>query len=436
MEFIRNWTNTNQVQCNCQAMVKKEMSFKVNARFVRMLGFLKKFMGEHDLIRPQQEVCVALSGGNDSVALLLFMHALYKEGAIARLRAHHINHGTRPACQAEEQSVRQLCQSLDVPLSVDHPKLDLGSANFEQMARQSRYQLLLKDLGACELLLTGHHIDDSYEWWFLQTHKTSSLHKAPGIPLVHGRIRRPLHCFSRFQLELLMKSLGMDLAQDDSNLDQRFERAKLRVVIAPFLKLHYPGYLRHFVNRANHQAQMQGKHRRQDLSKLKRGHSSPGHKVMDDGLGGKVLLYDQSNLPEWQVYAAIEKIICQLSHCQRGKLSQQIKKIMAGAGTGRRGPYSFSGGVEGHPDKNQIHFIKAAQRARYQAVGAERMPYLFFKDEIKGLRRVKKFSPLLAEREDFLHLATHYYAYSAGQVWTWQQSNALHCGISNQNPTA
>ena len=124
------------------------------------------------LISAGERVCVAVSGGADSVALLLALveanHAKDSLGAV--LSAVHVHHGLRGAeANADEAFVRDLCEQLSVPLIVERVDVTGRQAaereGLEEAARELRYQVfreLLKS-GKADVVATAHTLDDQAE---------------------------------------------------------------------------------------------------------------------------------------------------------------------------------------------------------------------------------------------------------------------------------
>jgi tRNA(Ile)-lysidine synthase len=104
---------------------------------------------DRTLLRAGDRVCVAISGGADSTALLLALHEANAEktplGIV--LSAAHVHHGLRGAdADADEAFVRELCERLGVPLTVFRvdtaARQAAESEGLEEAARELRYEAL------------------------------------------------------------------------------------------------------------------------------------------------------------------------------------------------------------------------------------------------------------------------------------------------------
>jgi len=192
--------------------------------------------------------CVALSGGVDSVALLLALQQLRRRSARWRrftLRAVHINHQLRPAARSWEQHCRRLCAALDVPLVVRRVRVPQGPGrSLEAEARQVRYAALTRAMPKGELLLTAHHLDDQLETFLLQLLRGAGVAGLAAMGectrLGERWLLRPLLSEPRSELETFARASAVAWVDDDSNVDERFDRNYLRQRVLPLLRERWP----------------------------------------------------------------------------------------------------------------------------------------------------------------------------------------------------
>ncbi|MGH8324148.1 MAG: tRNA lysidine(34) synthetase TilS, partial [Steroidobacteraceae bacterium] len=207
---------------------------------------------------PHVALCVALSGGVDSTALLAALAA----NRPRKLRALHVDHGLRPASKYWAEHCRALARRLRVPLKVLVTKVErTRGRSLEAAAREARYRLLASALEPGEVLLTAHHCDDQLETVLLQLFRGSGL---PGIaamppvaPFANGWLARPLLSRSRAELEAWVRERGLTWVEDDSNVDERLDRNYLRHRILPLIRERWPGSPRAVARSARHAAQAQ-----------------------------------------------------------------------------------------------------------------------------------------------------------------------------------
>lgn len=177
---------------------------------------------------------VAVSGGPDSTALLL----LAAEALPGRIEAATIDHGLRPENAREARDVSELCARLDVPHATLPVTLDPG--NVQGAARRARYAALgtwaqERKLGA---VATAHHADDQAETLVMRLNRASGVGGLAGVR-ARGRMPdapvllvRPLLAWRRAALMRIVAEAGVAAVEDPSNADDRFDRARLRKVLA------------------------------------------------------------------------------------------------------------------------------------------------------------------------------------------------------------
>ena len=222
--------------------------------------------------------CVALSGGVDSVALLLALQQLRRRSARWRrftLRAVHINHQLRPAARSWEQHCRRLCAALEVPLVVRRVRVPQGPGrSLEAEARQVRYAALTRAMPKGELLLTAHHLDDQLETFLLQLLRGAGVAGLAAMGectwLGERWLLRPLLSEPRSELEAFARASAVAWVDDDSNVDQRFDRNYLRQRVLPLLRERWPAVATVVARSAANLADAQNVLREQALADLAR----------------------------------------------------------------------------------------------------------------------------------------------------------------------
>lgn len=177
---------------------------------------------------------VAISGGPDSMALLLLARAWAREPGRPRLFAATVDHGLRPSSRSEAQQVAAWCGELGVPHRLLVWEGEKPSARIQERAREARYALLdacARRLGA-PALLTGHHADDQYETVLFRLLRGSGIAGLAGMAetslrgdLLHGR---PLLGQPKAALIAVCEAANQPFVQDLSNNDPRFARTGLR----------------------------------------------------------------------------------------------------------------------------------------------------------------------------------------------------------------
>jgi tRNA(Ile)-lysidine synthase len=193
------------------------------------------------MLEGARTVVAAVSGGPDSVALLLFLH-----GLAPRLRfdlhVFHLDHMLRGQESARDaRFVEELARELGLPvrsLAVDvRGEAGLAGRSPQDAAREIRLDRLLgfADEVAADRIATGHTADDQVETFLMRAIQGAGLSGLGGIPPVRGRFVRPLIEVWRFQVEEYCDAMGVTPRQDMSNLSISYLRNRVRLSLLPFL---------------------------------------------------------------------------------------------------------------------------------------------------------------------------------------------------------
>ena len=182
-------------------------------------------------------MAVALSGGGDSVGLLVALHEAFRsEGRGLRLTAVTVDHALRPGSAAEAEAAAAICRAFGITHETvtwagEKPRTALMEA-----ARAARYRLLADccvRLGATGLV-TAHTLDDQLETVEMRTRRGGA--QARGLSgmapasLYFGRLwaYRPFLAVRRSDIRRLLRDKGVDWLEDPSNDNPRFERVRVR----------------------------------------------------------------------------------------------------------------------------------------------------------------------------------------------------------------
>jgi len=211
---------------------------------------------------PEASLCVALSGGVDSVALLHAAREVASRHGSIRLRAAHVDHGLQPGSGEWAAACRELCGRLAVPCQVLELKLAVKKGeSVEAEARRERYQALAAALEPGECLLTAHHADDQLETVLLQLFRGAGVAglaaMPPSAPLGPGRHLRPLLQVSREALVEYATLHGLKWIEDPMNRESRFDRSYLRHEVLPAVLARWPAVARTVGRSARHCAEAQ-----------------------------------------------------------------------------------------------------------------------------------------------------------------------------------
>lgn len=210
-----------------------------------MLKNALKTVKQYAMLHHGDNVLVGVSGGADSVALLIVLNMIKQKQALT-ITAAHLNHQIR-GIQADREAefVKKICgdmkiaciaQSRDVPMIKKHRGLSLQEA-----AREARYEFFLEtadNIRASKIAL-GHNADDQAETLIMRLLRGASLKGLCGIPPVRDRIIRPLITTTRDEIERFLKNLNMPYLPDQSSSEQNYLRNRVRHQLIPILKNQY-----------------------------------------------------------------------------------------------------------------------------------------------------------------------------------------------------
>lgn len=197
-----------------------------------------KFIRSQQLLSADGLHLVALSGGADSVALMLVLKALGY-----RIEAVHCNFHLRgEESDRDEQFVKRLSNRENIPLHLIHfdtrEYAALHQVSIEMAARDLRYHYfsqLLEDIGA-DTVCVAHHRDDAVETLLMNLLRGAGIHGLTGIRPRNRHVVRPLLCVSRKEILLALKGIGQEYVTDSSNLETEVLRNKIRLQLIPLLE--------------------------------------------------------------------------------------------------------------------------------------------------------------------------------------------------------
>ncbi|WP_407696274.1 tRNA lysidine(34) synthetase TilS [Sphingobium sufflavum] len=179
--------------------------------------------------REGERFGVAVSGGPDSLALLDLAGTVLP----GQVEAATVDHGLRVEGTAEAAMVAEWCATLAIPHRTLRPAEPIGGS-VQAQARAARYALLdgwMADR-SLDWLLTAHHADDQLETMLMRLNRASGVSGLAGVRARRGRVLRPLLGVRKAVLEAHVRVRAIPHVTDPSNADDRFDRARLRGILA------------------------------------------------------------------------------------------------------------------------------------------------------------------------------------------------------------
>lgn len=189
-----------------------------------------------ELLTPHENLLLAVSGGPDSVALMLLC-AQWAEREAHAITVATVDHGLRPAARAEAEQVGAWARAL----GFDHRLLawdgEKPATRIQERAREARYDLLAncaKEAGA-SAIVTAHHADDQAETILFRLTRGSGVTGLAGMAFessCHGAaLLRPLLDLNKSDLVEICARAGHPYFTDPSNVDEAYARGRLRKLI-------------------------------------------------------------------------------------------------------------------------------------------------------------------------------------------------------------
>ena len=210
---------------------------------------VKNTLNTYNMISKGDSIIVGVSGGADSVALLVFLCSV-RDDLNLTLTAVHVNHGIRGnEAQRDEDFVKSLCAHLDVECDVckyDIPTICKDEKTSEELAgRKYRYKTFFDVLNQknANKIAVAHNKNDSVETILIKMTRGCSLNGLRGIAPVNGQIIRPLIEMSRDDIEQYLDAHGISYVTDSTNNENKYTRNIIRNCVIPHLQNINPGFI-------------------------------------------------------------------------------------------------------------------------------------------------------------------------------------------------
>lgn len=215
---------------------------------------VQQYMKTMHMVEKSDRIVIGLSGGADSVALLLVLQTLRQELEL-QLFAVHINHGIRREASADADYAKRLCEQLEVPFflfEADVPEMaEKYGKTVEEMGRLYRYQCFDEVMERVEAkkLAVAHHMDDQAETMLFHLIRGSRIAGMTGMRPVSEfwyakeqgtvsskQIIRPLLCCRKEELIEWLNGQQAEWKEDSTNTDNAYSRNCIRNQVVPVLE--------------------------------------------------------------------------------------------------------------------------------------------------------------------------------------------------------
>ena len=203
-----------------------------------MIEKVKLYIESNNLLSKNKQILVAVSGGADSIVLLHILYVLRYDVVVA-----HCNFGLRGAeSDSDELFVKDICNKYElkshfISFNTKKHAKDNG-LSIEMAARELRYDWFnfLCKQNDYSKIVTGHHLNDSIETFFLNLIRGTGINGLTGISAINGNVVRPLLKITRKEIEEFIFINKLKFINDSSNSSLIYTRNIIRNKIIPILK--------------------------------------------------------------------------------------------------------------------------------------------------------------------------------------------------------
>ncbi|MDE6663326.1 MAG: tRNA lysidine(34) synthetase TilS [Lachnospiraceae bacterium] len=222
----------------------------INTKTEDIYAKVKKYAQDYNMISDRDVILTGVSGGADSVCLLVILSQLSKEIKFD-LIAVHVHHGIREDADEDAVYVEELCKKLDIPFFLK--KVDMAGyakemgLSPEEAGRKLRYQAfesVIEEVFEANRadgkskehykIAVAHNNNDRAETMLFNLFRGSGLRGLGSIRPVRDNIIRPLLCLERAEIEAYLNQRKIAYCIDSTNEDDTYTRNKIRHHILPF----------------------------------------------------------------------------------------------------------------------------------------------------------------------------------------------------------
>ncbi|AER40470.1 MAG: tRNA lysidine(34) synthetase TilS [Flavobacteriales bacterium] len=205
--------------------------------------FLEEIIRYFSFDNQKKNICVAVSGGVDSMVLL---NLLLNVPNIT-LSVAHCNFTLRDQESNEDEIfVRNFCVRKHILCHIKRfNTLDFSKKrklSIQMAARKLRYDWFEELLKYYEYIALGHHLNDSIETFFINMMRGTGIKGLLGIPRKKRKFIRPLSNFTKKEILHYAQIKNIKWRLDSTNKNEKYIRNKIRLVSSTFSDLFYKGF--------------------------------------------------------------------------------------------------------------------------------------------------------------------------------------------------
>ena len=209
-------------------------------------------INKYNLIESGDKIVLGVSGGPDSISMLVILNEL-KEKLNFEIVVAHVNHGIRENAKLDEDYVRKFCEKLDVKFYCLNTNIKeiakKEKIGLEETGRKVRYEFfeeILEKENAKKIAI-AHNKNDNAETVIMNMMRGCGISGLKGILPKKGIYIRPLIEVSRGEIEEFSKNLNP--CHDETNDENEFTRNKIRNIVIPYVKKEFnPNIIQNITN--------------------------------------------------------------------------------------------------------------------------------------------------------------------------------------------
>ncbi|MDD6202396.1 MAG: tRNA lysidine(34) synthetase TilS [Lachnospiraceae bacterium] len=207
-----------------------------------MIREVEEYLEKYHMIEENDTVVIGVSGGADSVCLLLQLAEYRRKKPFVPVVVH-VNHQIRPDAEKDAEYVEKLCERLQVAFHLVlkdvqsiAKKENLSVEEAGRMARYEAFESVLKkyDETGRGKIAVAHNENDCAETMLFHLFRGTGIAGLSGILPVRGNIIRPLLCLERSRIEEYLQKQQIAWRIDSTNEENTYTRNKIRNVIFPY----------------------------------------------------------------------------------------------------------------------------------------------------------------------------------------------------------
>ena len=207
-----------------------------------MLTKVKNYAEKYQMFSSEDCIIAGISGGADSVCLLLVLLELQKEIGFG-IVAVHVNHGLRgKEADADEAFVKRLCVERGVPLEIYHKDVARVAKERKQSTEEAGREVRREFFEQARIkhggtkIALAHHQNDNAETFLFRLARGTGLKGLGGMAPVKEQFVRPLLCVDRGEIESYLREHHIAYCTDVSNESDEYARNRIRNHVIPFMQ--------------------------------------------------------------------------------------------------------------------------------------------------------------------------------------------------------